>query len=150
MPPADGPFSETNTLKEALRAIRRRRGMSAREVAAAMGLALRTYQHFEAGRGQLNFERIKAFALATDSDPHAILTAVMIGTPAFALRCIDNKLASVLLVAVKRFDGRMGDAVSHFEVGRLISAFRKLFDDLEADLAVRDAEVRAWLDDPEP
>ena len=44
----------------------------------------------------------------------------------------------------------MGDAVSHFEVGRLISAFRKLFDDLEADLAVRDAEVRAWLDDPEP
>jgi hypothetical protein len=31
------------------------------------------------------------------------------------------------------------------EVGRLIAAFRKVFDELEQDLAARDHEARAWL-----
>ena len=126
--------------------IRRHRGLRQIDVAAAMGLPLRTYQHFEAGRTYLDFERIKAFALATDSDPHAILAAVMIGSPAFALRSTDNKLTSVLMTALRRFDERLGDDVARFEVGRLIAAFRRTFADLEADLAARDAQAKIWFD----
>ena len=143
---SSSPFpTEREILTQALRAIRRCRTLRARDVAAAMGLALRTYQHFESGRSQLDWPRIKAFAAATDSDAHAILGAVVIGSPDFAVRCMDNKMASVLVVAVRRFDDRMGDALSRFEVGRLIAAFRKAFDDLEQDLKAREDEARTWL-----
>lgn len=140
------PPTDTMTLTAVLRAIRRRRGLRVKDTAAAMGLALRTYQHFESGRSQLDFERIKAFALATDSDAYAILVAVLIGSPEFAVRCMDNKLASALIVAVKRFDERVGDAIPRLEVGRSIAAFRKMFDDLESDLRTRDEQSRAWLE----
>lgn len=147
MPGPDAPPSERDTLAAALRAIRRRRGLRGAEVARAMGLALRTYQNFESGRGGLDWDRIRAFADATGSDPHAILAAVMIGSPDFAVRSMDNKLASILVAAVRRFDARLGDGLCRIEVGRLIAAFRKLFDDLETDLLAREAEARTWLSD---
>lgn len=150
MSASDVPVPESNTLTTALRAIRRRRGMRARDVALTMGLPLRTYQYFESGRSQLDWDRIKAFAIATDSDPHGILTAVTIGSPEFAVRCMDNKLASVMVAAARRFDARLGDRLSSFEVGRLIAAFRKLFDELETDLVAREAEAADWLHAVDP
>lgn len=139
--------AERATLSEALRLVRKHRGMRQIDVAEAMGLPIRTYQNFEAGRIHLDFEKIKAFAAATDSDPHAILAAVMIGSPAFALRSTQNKLTSVLMTALQRFDERLGDDIARIEVGRLIKAFRKVFADLETELAARDAQTRRWFDD---
>lgn len=138
--------AESAILSEALRLIRKRRGLRQVDVAKAMTLPIRTYQNFEAGRIHLDFEKIKAFATATESDPHAILAAVMIGSPAFALRSTENKLTSVLMTALRRFDERLGDDIARIEVGRLIKAFRKTFDELEAELAARDAEARDWFD----
>ncbi len=149
MPPPDPTAREWATLTEALRMIRRKRGLKVREVAAAMSLPLRTYQLFEAGQSHLDlFPRIRAFALATDSDPHSILVAMALGLPSLALHSLDNKFMSVLLLAARRFDERMGDRLSRLEVGRLISAFRRAFDELEADLLAREAEVDAWLASP--
>ncbi len=142
--------AESAILSEALRLIRRRRGLRQIDVARAMGLPIRTYQNFEAGRIHLDFEKIKAFAAATDSDPHAILAAVMIGSPAFALRSTENKLTSVLMTALKWFDERLGDDIARIEVGRLIKAFRRTFADLETELAARDAEARDWFDSGDP
>jgi hypothetical protein len=150
MSTSEAPAPEPNTLTAALRAIRRRRGLRAHDVALSMGLPLRTYQYFASGRSQLDWERIKAFATATDSDAHAILISVMIGSPDFAVRCMDNKLASVMVAAARRFDARVGDRLSSFEVGRLIAAFRKMFDDLETDLAAREAEAADWLQQVDP
>jgi hypothetical protein len=106
-------------------------------------------ESFEAGRTHLDFERIKAFAAATDSDADAIVVAVLIGSPAFALRSMDNKLTSVLMTALSRFDERVADNIARIEVGRLIAAFRRIFDDLEANLAARDALAQGWLN-PKP
>ena len=61
--------SHSALLATALRAIRRARGMRSSEVAEAMGLQLRTYQHFEEGAGPFDLDRIRRFADATDSDP---------------------------------------------------------------------------------
>lgn len=146
MTASDGVSSEHETLRAVLRAIRRRRGLGPRDVALAMGLPLRTYQHFEAGPSQFNLDRIKAFAKATDSDPYAILAAMMIGSPAFAVRTIDNKLISVLVEGLRHFDERLGDAIARLEVGRLIAAFLKAFDDLEGELRAQDAQTRLWMD----
>ncbi len=142
--------AESAILSEALRLIRKHRGARQIDVARAMGLPIRTYQNFEAGRIHLDFEKIKTFAAATESDPHAILAAVMIGSPGFALRSTQNKLTSVLMTALKRFDERLGDDIARIEVGRLIKAFRKTFDDLEAELAARDAQARDWLESGDP
>ncbi len=137
--------AESAILSEALRLIRKRRGLRQVDVAKAMTLPIHTYQNFEAGRIHLDFEKIKAFATATESDPHAILTAVLIGSPAFAARTMDNKMVSVLISGAQRFDERLGDRLSRIEVARFIAATRRMFDDLEADLAERDEEARRWL-----
>ena len=142
--------AESAILSETLRLIRKRRGLRQIDVAETMGLPIRTYQNFEAGRIHLDFEKIKGFAAATESDPHAILAAVMIGSPAYALRSMENKLTSVLMTALKRFDERLGDDIARIEVGRLIKAFRRTFDDLETELAERDAQARDWLDSGDP
>lgn len=136
------------TLSETLKLVRQRRGFTAKDVAQRMGLPLRTYHHFEGGRAHVDVERIQRFAEATDSDPHAILTAVLIGSPAFAARTMDNKMMSVLIAGAERFEGRLGDRLSRIEVARFIAATRRMFDALEADLSQRDEEARRWLTDP--
>ncbi len=50
--------SQSETLSSALRLIRAHRRMKSAEVAEAMGMALRSYEHFEAGGGRINLERI--------------------------------------------------------------------------------------------
>lgn len=147
MPVARSPPDETKVMSQALRAIRRKRGLRAAQVAEAMGLPLRTYEHFEAGRAKLNLERLDAFADATQSDPYAVMAAVMIGSPQFAARSSDNKLMMVLMLALRRLDERLGDDISRLEVGRLVAAFRRTFTDLETDLAERDAAITKWLAD---
>ncbi len=132
-------------LSQTLKLVRQRRGLTASEVAARMGLPLRTYSFFESGRTRLDVERIGLFAAATESDVHAILTAVAIGAPQFAARCMDNKLMSVLVAGVQRFDERLGDDLARIQVARYISAARAMFDELEADLARQDDALRAWL-----
>lgn len=132
-------------LSEVLKLVRRRRGLSAVEVAERMALNIRTYRHFEAGKTLLNFPRIQAFALATDSDAHAILTAVMLEAPQFAIHTIDNKAMSVIMAGVRRFEERVGDGMARIEVTRFVATFRRAFDDLEAELAERDAEAERWL-----
>jgi hypothetical protein len=89
--------------------------------------------------------RIQAFALATDSDPYGILLAMALRSPDLAIRSMDNKFISVMVVAIRRFDERLGDTLTQIEVGRLIATFRKAFDDLETDLISRAAEASDWL-----
>lgn len=139
---------KNSALSETLRLVRRRRGLKASEVAKRMGLALRTYHHFEGGRAEVDVERVRQFAQATDSDPHAILTAVLIGAPAFAARTMDNKMMSVLIAGAQRLDERLGDRLSSIEVARLIAATRRMFDELEAEATRQDDEARRWLQPP--
>lgn len=137
--------SKNSALSETLKLVRQRRGLSAKDVAQRMGLPLRTYHHFEGGCAHIDVERIQCFAQATDSDPHAILTAVLIGAPAFAARAMDNKMMSVLIAGAERFNERLGDDIARIEVARFIAAARRMFDDLEVELTHRNAEARAWL-----
>lgn len=150
MPASPTPSPDDVALAAALRMIRRRRGLRAEDVAKAMGLKLRTYQHFEAGQSPWNPDRLRRFALATDSDPMAILVAAVLQAPGLALHAMDNKLVSLLMAGLRRFDERLGDDLARIEVGRLIAAFRGVFAALEAGLAERDALTEQWLGDPDP
>lgn len=139
--------SQSQTLSSALRLIRAHRRLRAAEVAEAMNMAIRSYEHFESGGGKINIERIHRFAEVTNSDPHAILAALALGSPAFALRCADNKLATILTVALQEFDRDAGDAIAELESLTIINAFTKVLKDLAAQSVRRESAADAWIEE---
>lgn len=137
--------SQSATLSTALRQIRTYRRMRAADVARDMGMALRSYEHFEAGGGRVNLERIHRFAEVTRSDPYAILTALALGSAEFALRCADNKLMMILTVALQDFDRDVGDAIAALDALPIINAFTKALQELRDHTARREGEADQWL-----
>jgi len=132
-------------LSKTLKLIRGLRRMSARDVAAAMGMPLRTYYSFEAGQGPLNIARIWRFAEVTDSDPAGIMDTLMLGSPDHALRSMDNKIVSIQLASFRRFSDKVGDRMTHIGPSILIEAFKRPFDSLEDHLEKRDESTERWL-----
>ncbi len=145
---AHDPRMRPGWLAQALKTLRRRREIRQPEIAARMGMRPRTYEHFEAGKGPLNVDRIHDFARALNADPHAILLALEIGSPQFAVRCADNKLATIVVMALQDFDEANGDAISQLDAQTLRSGLERLFKDL-GDLArARAALADTWLKPP--
>ena len=142
---AHDPQKRPGWLARALKGLRRRRALLQPEVAARMALRPRTYEHFEAGKGPLYIDRVHDFARALSVDPHAILMALEIGSPEFAVRCADNKLCTILVMALEDFDEANGDAIAQLDAQTLRSSFERLFKDL-GDLArARAAVADPWL-----
>jgi hypothetical protein len=137
--------SRQDWLAQALKAVRRRRGLRPADVARLMGMPLRSYEHFEAGRGRLNRERVHQFASVLDADPYAILTAVEIGSPEFAVRCADNKLATIVTMALQDFDLAAGDAIAQLDAQTLTSGFERVLGSLAELAAERAGLAGAWL-----
>ena len=137
--------SQSETLSAALRLIRTHRRMKTAEIAQAMGMALRSYEHFESGGGRVNLERIHRFAEATDSDAYAILAALALGSPEFALRTADNKLMTILMVALQEFDAEVGDVLGELDARTIINTFTKALKDLALQSVRRDSAANAWL-----
>lgn len=140
------PLRDGRLLSQGIKAIRRLKGLSAREVAARMNMGIRTYQHFEAGRNKPNLEYIHRFCEVTGSDPFALLGALMIGSPAFAHRTAENKLMTILMIGLKDYDEAMGDRILDQDPRTLIAAVEGLFSRLQRDAGERDAEARQWLE----
>lgn len=132
------------TLAQALKGIRRRRGLRPAEVADALGIAPRSYEHFESGRGRLNVDRVRRVAEILDADPVAILIALEIGSPAFAVRCADNKLATLLTMALETFDAAAKDDIARLDTMTLYSAFSRMFGELAIHAREQDALVERW------
>jgi transcriptional regulator with XRE-family HTH domain len=131
---ASAPAPDTAMLSAALRGVRAYRRMSARAVAEAMNLPPRTYHRFEAGETRPNLDYIHRFARATQSDAHAILTAVAIGDPSFAWRSADHQLSTVIAVALQAFNAAHGDRIASLDRHSIITAVTGLFDALTDSL----------------
>jgi len=98
-------------LAKALRAVRRHRRLGVGWMAWAMDMPVRTYQHFEAGKGRINIEQVFRFAEVTDCDPIALFIATINSAPQLAVRCADNKLALALVKNLDAFDAEVGDSI---------------------------------------
>ena len=134
--PRDGEL-----LSAAVKAVRKHRGMTTAEVASAMNMALRTYERFESGATRLNLDHIHRFAAATNSDPYALILSVVIGS---ARRCADNKMATILTVAIQRFDQAIQDRLMDLDARTLITAITGMFDTL-LDGDETSEQAQAWL-----
>lgn len=121
--PLDGLPSHAALFAEILRALRRRRGLTASEVARRMRMAKRTYELFESGTGKLSLRRLQQFADATDTDAYAILASLAFGDPGFALRCADNKLMTAVVESVRDLNSDVGDDLSLLDARVAMQAF---------------------------
>lgn len=130
---------------DAAKSIRKARGMRMADVAAAMGIPTRTYAHFEAGKGRISYARISSFAEATNSDPAAILCAVLLQSPAFAVRCMENKFAAVAMATLREIDEELGEDLTAINASAAITAFEKLGEDLVAHARREDPFTNAWM-----
>lgn len=142
------PLADRALVSRAIRRLRVRSGLSKDEIAATMHLSIRTYERFEAGSTRLNLDYVHRFARATGCDANGILLAIATGSPEFAVRCADNRFATILVIALRRFNEAVGDRLGEFEVRTLIAAVTAMFDDLAAS-APPSTEARAWLEEAE-
>lgn len=108
-------------------------------------MAPRSYEHLEAGTGRITYERIVDFAEATDSDPIAILATHSFGTPAFALRCIDNKLMTIMMIALIEMDADLGDDITYLDAQTLVGGFTRLTRELAQHVRKRETFAEEWL-----
>ena len=148
--PAPESMPRQARLSQALRALRRRRGVGAADLAAALGMPLRSYQHFEAGRSRLNLDRVHAVARQLDADPYAILAAVDLGSPDLAVRAADNKLMTIIVMALKDFDERLGDRILQLDARILTTVFERAFNELATVAEERAAAASRWTVPPRP
>lgn len=81
---SEDSLPENALVAEALRKIRKARRLRTSEVARAMGMPLRSYEHLEAGQGKITYDRLKRFAEVANCDPVALLAVVPMGSVEFA------------------------------------------------------------------
>lgn len=137
---------DDRVLSRALRAVRKERGLSVREVAAGMNMLPRTYQRFEAGKTRFNLDHVHRFARATSSDPYAIYVALAIGSSRYARNTADNMLSTILIVGVQKLEEKLGDRLAELDTRTLVMAVSSMFDDLAEKILGADP-AKAWLEE---
>jgi hypothetical protein len=76
-----------------------------------------------------------------------MLAAIDIGSPAFALRTIENKMGTLWLMALLEFDATAQDEIARLAPAVLIASFTKMFDELLFLARERDASTDDWMSD---
>lgn len=138
--------SGAETLSQALRAIRKMRGLSVAQTAEAMQMSRRSYEEFEGGRGRLTHDRIFAFANATNADPFALILCVDFRSAQFAIDCANTKLAYILVSHLHEFWDEEGGDIPYLDPTYIIGGARRLFGELAEKLSDSDRFLRNWLD----
>ena len=105
------------------------------------------YEYFESGKARLNVDRVHQVAKILNADPYAILAAIDIGSPAFALRTIENKMGTLWLMALLEFDATAQDNIARLAPAVLIAGFTKMFDELLFLAVESDASTQDWMSD---
>lgn len=135
-------------LAQALRQIRKVRGLTIAQAAHLMHMDRRNYANFEAGKGRLNVHRLLHFAEVTDSDPWALLAGILMGAPQLASGAVNNKLLLAFFILLGEFEARVGEGLEMLETTDVISAFGQAFNALEAALQERQARsATRWLEE---
>ncbi|WP_293680673.1 helix-turn-helix transcriptional regulator [uncultured Phenylobacterium sp.] len=136
-------------LSRVLKAIRHHRRMTVQQVADLMDLNKRTYERFEAGEGFLKVARIFDFSRATDSDPYALWASVKLGTPDFALACIDSKLVLLFVAHARELFLQEGSDLASLQAAPIVEALKVAFTMLSAELDRNRALASQWLGRPD-
>lgn len=135
--------TDAAVLSAAVRGIRRLKGYTSQQTASGMNLSLRTYQDFEAGKVRLNMDYVYRFCRFVDADPEALLIALAIGSPEFAIRCANNKLMRLIVIGLKQLNDLLGDRLATLDVRAIVRVVRSAGQSFVARTGRDDAA--AWL-----
>jgi transcriptional regulator with XRE-family HTH domain len=138
---------DAQLLSAAMRAIRKERRLRPSEMARLMEMPIRSYEHFEAGRGKLSFERIVKFAEVTNSDAIALLAVLPLGKPEFALHCADNKLMTIMMHAMGELEEQLGPDIAYLNSATMIGASSRIVKELIEHVRSRDTFADHWLEE---
>lgn len=120
--------------------------MTVAEVAALMEIAPRTYQDFEAGKGELDLNKIRLFAAAARNDAVGNILALTFEDPDLAIQTMEGKPLSTFWIAFKEFRQRVGARLALAPPAIWLAAFRRAFDEIETYLAKRTESTEEWLE----
>lgn len=137
---------QARLLSQIVKAIRKERHMTGAQVAAGMGVSLRTYQDFEAGRRAFDFNKVRLFAKATRSDAVAILLAIYFSWPDLAVLLMDNKMATGFFIVMRDLFQDVGPRLSRVPAGLLVSGFRFIRDEVLKLFARQDASAEDYIE----
>lgn len=132
-------------LSAAMRGIRRARRMRVAEIARAMDMPVRSYEHFEAGRGRISYDRLTRFAEAVNCDAAGLMASVALLSPEFALRCADNKLMTILMITLRDLNEELGNDITYLETGKIIGGFTRVCKEFVQSVRARDTFAETWL-----
>ncbi|WP_275052052.1 helix-turn-helix transcriptional regulator [Caulobacter sp. SSI4214] len=126
--------------------LRKERRMTAAEVAAGMGIAVRTYQDFEAGKGDLDLNKILLFATATGTDAVSIILALLFRDPDLARQSMDNKLPTTFWISFREFRDDVGEQLNVVPPALLLEGFRRVYEEIRLYLRKRADSAEDWLE----
>lgn len=135
------------TLSRILKLLRRRAGLRSIEVARQMGKAPRTYQRWESGFYGLERDQVHRFAEIVEADPWGIILGVEMGSVEYALRTAGNNGASLMIVALRRFDKSSGDDIRRLDSRSLSLVYTRGFGLLRQRAEKYAADLEQWMFD---
>ncbi len=137
---------QARLLSQVVKMIRKERHMTGAEIASAMGVSLRTFQDFEAGRREFDFNKVRLFAKATRSDAVAILLAIHFSWPELAVLLMANKMATAFFIVMRDLYTEVGPRLSRVPAGLLVSGFRFIRDEVLKLFARQDASAEDYIE----
>lgn len=132
-------------LSKILKLVRKERHMTAAEVAAGMGVCLRTYQDFEAGRREYDFDKVRLFAKATRCDASSIHLGVQYNWPELPILMIDNKMATAFFILTRDLHAEVGPRLSRVPPGLLVTGFQQIGGEIRKLFERQDASAEDYL-----
>jgi transcriptional regulator with XRE-family HTH domain len=117
---------QARLLSKIIKLVRKERHMTAAQVAAGMGVSLRTYQDFEAGRRGYDFDKIRRFAKATRCDATSIHLGVQYNWPELPVLMMDNKMSATFFILMRDLHTEFGPRLSRVPPGLLVTGFQQI------------------------
>lgn len=135
-----------STLAKGLRSVRLARQLSVAEVAERMGLSVRVYANFEAGRTGSDLARLMAFARITGCDALSLVRCAQGADPAIALASLDNQALSIAVGAVEDLVETLGSVASDVTTADLVRVFDAAQRELSKEVLAKSGASSAEAD----
>ncbi len=132
-------------LSRILKMLRQERNLRSADVAARMGISPRTYQDFENGRRGYDFNKVRLFSKATNTDANAIHLGVQYNWPELPLLLMDNKMATAFYVLMRDLHAEFGPRLSRVPASLWVSGFRHIGDEIRKLFERQDASVDDYI-----
>ncbi|WP_395443834.1 helix-turn-helix domain-containing protein [Caulobacter sp. UC70_42] len=132
-------------LSKILEMLRKERGMSQEDVAAAMAMPIRTYSDFERGTRAYDFNKVRLFAKATNTDANAIHLGVQYNWPELPLLLMDNKMATAFFVLTRDLHTAFGPRLSRVPAALWVAGFRHIEEQIRKHFERQDASIDDYI-----